>query len=114
VEVGELKAALVGAGSLSLGHIQTNALEADLAGAGQLRAAGKADTANLRLAGSGSFDNPDFTARNANIMSGGAGTVRANVTNEAEVKALGTGTVVVTGGAKCTVNATGPGGVRCS
>ena len=114
IDTSELKAAVAGAGSLSLGHVQAKALDADLAGAGQLRAAGKADTANVRLAGSGSFDNPEFTARNATIMSGGSGTIRANVTNEADIKALGSGIVVVTGGAKCTVNSTGSGGVRCS
>ena len=114
MDVNELKAELAGAGSLGLAQIEAKGVDVDLAGSGTMRATGRAGTANLRLASSGSFDNPGFTARDANIVSAGSGAIRAIVTNAADIKSLGSGGIVLTGGAKCTVSKMGSGNVNCS
>jgi hypothetical protein len=114
MDVDQLKAVVAGAGSLGLTQIKAKAVDVDLAGAGAMRATGRAETANVRLAGSGSFDSANFAARDASILSQGSGTIRTSVTDKADIKAMGSGGVVVTGGAKCTVRAAGSGKVRCS
>jgi hypothetical protein len=112
-QVGRLHAQLAGSGSLTLGEIEATSLEADLAGSGAMRVAGRADTATLRVLSSGSFDNPDFAASNATILSGGSGVVRAAVSHSADIKSTGSGAIVLTGGAKCSVSKMGSGDVRC-
>lgn len=114
IAVGQLTAQLAGSGSLALAGLEAKTMDADLAGSGGIRAAGQVDSAYLKLVSSGSFDNPAFTARNASIESAGAGVVRATVTNAAVIKSGGSGQVVLTGGAKCTVTTLSSGRVHCS
>jgi putative autotransporter adhesin-like protein len=114
MDVGYLKAELAGAGTLELEEMEAKDLDVDLVGSGGMRAAGRADTANLRLASSGSFDNPNFAIRNASISSGGSGSVVTTVTSKADIKTAGSGMIVVTGGAKCSISRAGSGDVRCS
>jgi hypothetical protein len=94
--------------------MEVGQLKAVLGGAGSLRAAGRVGSANVTLAGSGSFDSPNLMAGDASITSGGSGTVRAAVTNTAHIKTFGSGGIHLSGGAKCTVNKAGSGVVDCS
>jgi hypothetical protein len=114
MDVGELKADLAGSANLALGQIKAKAVDVLLAGSGGVRAAGQVDTATLSLGSSGSFDGPNLEARDAKIMSSGPGTIRASVTDTADIKSFGAGGIVLTGGAKCSVTKLGPGAVRCS
>jgi hypothetical protein len=114
MDVDQFKAVVAGAGSLGLGQVKAKAIDVDLAGAGAMRAVGRADAATVSLAGSGSFDSANFAARDANLFSRGSGTIRTGVTDKADIKSMGSGGVVVTGGAKCTVSKHGSGDVRCS
>ncbi len=113
LDVDQFKAQLAGAGSLDVGRIDAKAIEIDVAGSGEVRANGRAGTATLRLVGSGSFNNPDFAAGDASIISSGSGAVRATVTNGADIKIAGSGDVELTGGAKCSVSKQGSGNVHC-
>ena len=114
MDVGQLKAQLAGSGSLALSRIAADAMEVDLTGSGGMRAKGRVGNFNLRLIGSGSFDNPDFTARDANIVSSSSGVLRATVTHMAAIQSMGSGDIALTGGAKCSVSKTGSGNVHCS
>jgi hypothetical protein len=107
-------ATLVSAGRVTIDSMDVDELKAELAGSGSLRAAGQVGTANLMVASSGSFDSPELTAQDADITSVGSGAVRANVTHTATIKTLGSGGIQLTGGAKCSVNKSGSGDVRCS
>ena len=114
MDIGQLQAQLSGSGNLALRQINAKAVDVLLAGSGGVRAAGEADTATLSLGSSGSFDGPNFKARDASIMSNGPGAVRASVTHIAHIKSFGAGGIFLTGGAKCSVTKLGPGDVRCS
>ena len=114
MDVGQLKAQLAGSGSLALGQIAADAMEVDLTGSGGMRAKGQVGNVSLRLMGSGSFDNPGFTARDANIVSSSSGVLRASVTHKADIQSMGSGDIALTGGAKCSVSKAGSGNVHCS
>ena len=114
VEAKKFKAQVAGAGSLMLGQVAAAAMQVDLGGSGGIRAEGRVDHADLNLIGSGSFDNPDFSARDANIVSSGSGVLRATVTHKAAIQSMGSGDIALTGGAKCTVSKAGSGNVNCS
>lgn len=114
LDVNQFKAQLAGSGGLALGRIDAKSVEVELAGSGGMRANGRAGTATLRLASSGSFNNPSFAVGDASIVSAGSGVLRAMITNKADIKSIGSGDVELTGGAKCTVSEQGSGKVRCS
>jgi len=114
VQADRFAAQLVSAGSVTIHSMDVDQLKAELAGAGALRTSGQARSASITLASSGSFDSPNFTARDATIMSAGSGAVRAAVTDAVEIQTLGSGGIVLTGGAKCNVSKAGSGSVRCS
>jgi hypothetical protein len=107
-------ATLASAGSVTIHSMDVGQLQAELAGAGSLRAAGQVGKASVMLASSGSFDSPNFTARNADLTSAGSGLIRATVTDTANIRSFGSGGIELTGGAKCTVNSGGSGHVHCS
>lgn len=108
------KAQVAGSGSLMLGQVAAAAMQVDLGGSGGIRAKGRVDHADLNLMGSGSFDNPDFSAREANIVSASSGVLRAMVTHKAAIQSMGSGDIALTGGAKCSVSKAGSGNVHCS
>ena len=112
-EVKQFNAQLAGSGGLSVGWIDAESVDVSLVGSGGMRAQGKARAMALNVTGSASFNNPDFTAREARIMQGGSGTVRATVTNIADIKVVGSGDIELSGGAKCNVSKAGSGDVRC-
>jgi hypothetical protein len=114
VKADRFVATLASAGSVSIRSIDVGQLKADLMGAGSLQAAGQVGTANLTLGSSGSFDNPNLTVRDADITSAGSGSVRATVTKAAKIESSGSGGTILTGGAKCNVSKAGSGNVRCS
>jgi len=114
VRTDHFEAKLLSAGRVSVDSMDAKVADVDLAGSGEMRAAGQVGSANVRLASSGSFDSPKLTIRDANIMSAGSGTFRAAVTNTADIQSLASGDIVLTGGAKCNVSKAGSGGVRCS
>lgn len=110
----QVRAQLAGSGSLAIDRIDAKTVEVDSVGAGGMRAIGRAGDATLRLTGSGSFDNPDFVVDHATIVLGGAGRIRAAVKTTADITAAGSGTIGLTGGAKCTISKLGPGEVVCN
>jgi Putative auto-transporter adhesin, head GIN domain len=114
MDVKQFRAQLAGSGSLAIRNLDAQEVDVDLAGSGEMRAKGRTGTADLRLSASGSFNNPAFIADDAAITLGGSGHVRSTVKNSADIKSVGSGSVTLTGGAKCTVSKHGTGEVRCS
>lgn len=114
MDVGHLNAQLAGSGNFAVGRIAADDMVVDLAGSGGVQAKGRAGNVSLRIMGSGSFDNPDFSARDAHIVSSSSGVLRATVTHKADIQSMGSGDIALTGGAKCRVSKAGSGNVRCS
>jgi len=114
MDVSRLKAQLAGSGSLTLGRIAADQVDVDLAGSGGMQAKGQIGDVTLRHMGPGPFDNPELSARRANIISSSSGLLRATVTQTADVQSMGSGDIELTGGAKCNVSKAGSGDVHCS
>jgi hypothetical protein len=103
-----------GAGDLKLQSIDVGSLKIDIAGAGSVSGAGKAQNADYGIAGSGDVDATQIVVENLKVGIAGSGNVRAHATRAAKVDIRGSGDVEVTGGAQCSVSKMGGGDVRCS
>ena len=111
---GDFEGEIAGSGDLRLPAIEGGKISFDIAGSGEVSAAGKADSVNVSIAGSGDVDARSLASRTAEVSIAGSGNVRANATETAEVSIMGSGDVELTGGAKCSVSKAGSGNVRCS
>lgn len=108
------KGEIAGSGDLDVGAIEAGSVDLSIAGSGNIRAAGKAKTAQYNIAGSGDIDAQGLVSENADVSIAGSGNVTANATATASVSSLGSGDVALSGGAKCEVSKHGSGDVRCS
>ena len=105
---------VAGSGNLNLAVVDVGDLELAVAGSGDARAAGKAKSVRYKIAGAGDIHAADLTAEHADVASAGAGSVAGRATATAQIKTAGAGDVTITGGAKCSVSKAGAGNVNCS
>jgi hypothetical protein len=84
-----------------------------VAGSGDIRAVGTADSATLSVAGSGDIDTRGLQARTAKVSVAGSGDIFARASETAEIELMGSGDVELSGGAKCRIDKMGSGEVRC-
>lgn len=108
------KGTVAGSGALNLSTVDVQSIELAIAGSGDVKAAGKARTADYDIAGSGGIDGGGIVAEQAKVSIAGSGSVKAHATGAADVSIMGSGDVDVKGGAKCSVHKAGSGNVRCS
>ena len=107
--------AVAGSGDLQVESVEVGALKLDIGGSGSVKArGGTARTAEYSIGGSGKIDAGNVQTQQAKVSIAGSGSVKAHATGTADVSIMGSGDVDVGGGAKCTVNKTGAGSVRCS
>jgi Putative auto-transporter adhesin, head GIN domain len=104
---------LAGSGSADVADISAPLLEGNIAGSGDIRAAGKAAKAEWSVAGSGNVDAASIISEQIEISIAGSGDVRANASKSADVSIAGSGDVNVSGGANCTKSVIGSGKVNC-
>jgi len=107
-------ASIAGSGSLTLAALEAGRVNFDIAGSGDVSAAGTARSIEVNIAGSGNVGARELRAERleANIV--GSGDVEAFVTGEASADIMGSGDVTIHGGARCTSNAMGSGELRCA
>lgn len=105
---------IAGSGDLNLAAVDAGEIELAIAGSGDVRAAGKAKNVRYKIAGAGDIHAADLTAENAEVSIAGSGSVAGRATATAAIKIAGSGDVTITGGAKCTVSKAGVGNVNCS
>ncbi len=103
----------VGSGTMSIGTVETDKLDARVTGSANMVVAGKAANATLSGAGSGSLDAKALAVSDLTLFWAGAGSVTATAKRAAKVDATGSGDVTVLGSSACTVKAVGAGIVRC-
>ena len=114
VTVTGFKGEVAGSGDLDLGGVDTQSIKLAIAGSGDIRAAGKARAAELQIAGSGNIDAGKLIAETAKASVVGSGDINAHATGSAELDIMGSGDIVVSGGAKCNVTRSGSGSAKCS
>jgi hypothetical protein len=110
----EIKLKIAGSGGMNVGSLTAKKLKSDIAGAGDLVLAGKVDSADYSIAGSGKVDATKLSATDADVSIAGSGNLKLNASGKVDVSIAGSGSVDVTGGATCTTSKMGSGRVNCS
>ncbi len=105
---------LAGSGDMIIGNAVVTALDVTLAGSGDITMTGRAERAEVMVAGSGSISGASFGTRTAEVSVAGSGNVALSVSGSADVSVMGSGDVAITGGATCTTSRRGSGDVTCS
>lgn len=106
---------VAGSGGLDIGALEVQSLKLAIGGSGNIKTgAGKAEWGDYAIGGSGDIDASGVQTQQAKVSIAGSGGVKANASGTADVTIMGAGDVDVAGGAKCNVNKTGSGNVRCS
>lgn len=113
VQGGAFDAALGGSGTLALGNLQVDRAEISLGGSGNITASGSAHSLKVSMGGSGNLSAPGLRAARADVSAAGSGGIRATVDGPANVSVVGSGTVDLGRGARCTVTRMGSAQVRC-
>lgn len=114
VKADDFKGVVAGSGDLDIGVVDVQDLDIDIGGSGNIRGTGKAVSAKYAIAGSGDVDTAQLQTEDIKVSIAGNGSVRARATGSADVDIIGSGDVDISGGAKCKINKTGSGDVRCS
>lgn len=118
VETGALRGPRVdltvtGPGTLTVARVEADQLVATVVGSGTLSLAGKAVNARLSVNGTGAIAAPALVADTAVVRLEGSGEVTAEARYAAQVTSTGLGRVTVAGTAQCTVRAPAGGPVAC-
>lgn len=103
-----VEASVNGAGALSVDAVDAVRFSGSLTGAGTMRVAGKAVTANFQSLGAGNIEAPEFVANDLRVRWTSLGAGHFNARYTARISAMGTGSVRVEGAPKCFVSGTGP------
>ena len=104
---------IAGAGSVFTPDVETASLDVKLAGSGRYRASGKVERLDLTIAGSGRVKMGKLKAARAKVKLVGAGSAVFASDGKVDASILGSGSVVVRGGATCTVKGFGSGTLTC-
>ncbi len=102
-----------GNGDVSVGSVDLDRIDLSFAGGGRANLIGRAGVANIRLSGPGAVTAEALHARQANIVNEGAGSVTVAADVMAKIVASGSGDIMVTGKAACTVDNRGTGRIGC-
>jgi hypothetical protein len=105
---------VAGSGGLTVGAFDVQQLKLAIAGSGDVKGAGRAQTAKYDIAGSGDVDAGAIQTQSVDVSIAGSGSIRAHSSGTADVSIMGSGDVDVSGGAKCKISKAGSGDVRCS
>jgi hypothetical protein len=96
-----------GPGSLSIGQLSVDQLNAGLTGSGSAVVAGSAAQVTAIARGTATFDGSALQSKDVTIGADGTSVVKLTATNTAKVNTQGTATVELGGGPSCTVSAYG-------
>lgn len=102
-----------GSGTLSAANVQADRLEVGIVGTGTITMAGKARGATVTGRGAGSVMAAQLSTDDLTVTWESAGDAAFAATRTAKVTSTGTGNVVVTGKAACTIANSGNGQVDC-
>ncbi|GIG55429.1 head GIN domain-containing protein [Demequina activiva] len=103
---------LSGAGTIEVSGIDAATFAIELTGAGDVTAAGRADTLDLSLDGAGDIDTTGLEVATARVDLSGAGDVDLVASQRLDVDLSGLGDVRHAGGAQVNADVSGAGGVH--
>ena len=96
-----------------MGTLAARSLTGTIAGSGDLTVAGKAESARLSNAGSGTFVGHAFRAGDASTTIAGSGSAGFHSDGTVSAHISGSGNVTVEGRATCHQTRSGSGSLRC-
>ena len=99
--------AVQGAGSVAIGHLDSDHLRAGLSGTGSAVVGGTSAEVTAIVRGTSSFDGSALTAKDATIGADGSSVVKLTATNTAKIDTEGTASVELGGRPACTARASG-------
>lgn len=105
--------AVNGSGSLAVGAIAADQVEARVVGTGQMKLAGHAQRALVVVSGPANVDAPDLTVADLVARSDGPGTLHLAARYTADISSTGLGPITVEGSPSCTIHALAGGPVQC-
>ncbi len=105
--------AMGGSGTISFTEFTGERLEISIGGNGKVKGAGTADRLEVNIGGKGNVDLAGLKAERGEVSIGGTGDVAFASDGTVEANIAGSGTVKVTGRAKCTANSFGSGKLIC-
>lgn len=100
-----------GTGAIGIGRTDVDQLRVSMAGSGSAALAGRAGKMTAVVRGISTLDAAALVTKDATIGAEGPATVRANVTNAAQVDGSGVATIMLTGEPACTTKLTGSASV---
>lgn len=110
----KVAATIAGSGTIDVRQVESRELSATIAGSGTLVLAGRAEKADISIAGSGDLDGRTLTLQRANVSVAGSGDAQFRADDSVSASILGSGDVTVTGTTECTQSRMGSGRLRCS
>ena len=113
MEGGRLVVSLGGNGRLAIGEIQADHAALAITGSGVMEVGGHSETGRVTVEGPGTFAGSGLTVDDLTVNLNGPGSIEVAADREAEVTAVGNGSVIVTGNASCTDRSVGSGRVSC-
>jgi hypothetical protein len=90
-------ASISGSGDLGIANGQLGSFSVDVSGSGDVVLAGRADSARLRLAGSGDINATDLVARRVDVSIRGSGDAHVTATDAIDASIAGSGDIVYAG-----------------
>ncbi len=88
---------VTGAGDAEVSNIDAETIRFRIAGAGEIRASGMANTANIVIGGSGNFNGLNLPVEQVSVNIAGSGDVYVNAASQLDVTIGGSGDVFYTG-----------------
>jgi hypothetical protein len=113
VEGSRFDSSTTGSGTLAIRAMQIDEAALSVAGSARVTVAGAAKRLVVRIAGSGDVDARAMRIDTAKVSVAGSGSIRANVSGQADVDLAGSGNVDLGTTARCKVRSVGSGTVRC-
>jgi putative autotransporter adhesin-like protein len=103
---------LSGSGKVNAEGIDTDKLAVTVNGAGEVKMAGRAESQDVHISGSGNYQAGDLESKAAKIALGGSGSATVNASDELDTKVSGSGSVEYTGDPTVSQDVSGAGRVR--
>ena len=113
VQGGAFDAALGGSGNMALGSLQVDRADISIGGSGNVTAAGSARSLKVSLGGSGNLQARGAPRRQRGRIGRRIGRRPRDGRRPGQVSVVGSGTVDLGRGARCTVTRMGKAQVRC-
>ena len=114
IEGARFDGSVVGSGTLEIAALKVDRATFDIAGSGDLTAAGSAGTVEATVSGSGDIHAGALDSGVATVSVSGSGSIALSARKSAEVSLTGSGDIDISGPAPCAVTRTGSGNVSCA